>query len=220
METLTIIPGGQFSHAFALVDADGIALEGVLSVGVVIELAGVEYLAADLSGADGAWTLALSGTRTASLPAEKSLRYVLTIAFYDGATPLTFRGIVETMRTPIEYVAGHGVTGVSSETGKHISGVDHLRQSIIDILQTRIGTRVMRRDYGSNIPNIVDAPINEDLRVDLYVAVAEALDKWEPRLTLTSIEFESVSEGKVTLVLTGEYLPDGEEITLEGILVQ
>lgn len=39
--------------------------------------------------------------------------------------------------------------GMNSETGKTISGIEHLKQSIVDILTTPVGTRVMRRDYGS-----------------------------------------------------------------------
>ena len=33
----------------------------------------------------------------------------------------------------------------------------HLNQSIADILTTPIGTRVMRPDYGSNIPRLIDS---------------------------------------------------------------
>ncbi|NBO96416.1 MAG: phage baseplate protein, partial [Betaproteobacteria bacterium] len=39
--------------------------------------------------------------------------------------------------------------GINAQTGQPLAGIDHLRQSIRDILTTRIGTRVMRRDYGS-----------------------------------------------------------------------
>jgi phage baseplate assembly protein W len=72
--------------------------------------------------------------------------------------------------------------GTDKNTGKALDGKAHLRQSITDILNTRIGTRVMRRDYGSDLPNLIDNPINDEFAVDLYVALAEALDKWEPRL--------------------------------------
>ena len=38
---------------------------------------------------------------------------------------------------------------------------EHIDQSIGDILSTPIGTRVMRPDYGSRIPRLVDRPINQ-----------------------------------------------------------
>ena len=50
--------------------------------------------------------------------------------------------------------------GMNRETGKSIDGVDHLRQSVTDILTTRIGQRVMLRKYGSNLPELVDLPTN------------------------------------------------------------
>lgn len=65
--------------------------------------------------------------------------------------------------------------GVDASTGKPLSDLDHLRQSLRDILTTRIGTRVMRRDYGSRIPDLIDRPITPRLAVELYAAVAEAL---------------------------------------------
>src|SRR3546814_12586651 len=45
--------------------------------------------------------------------------------------------------------------GVDRATGQRLDGNDHLAQSIGDILSTPIGTRVMRRDYGS----MLTAPI-------------------------------------------------------------
>ena len=41
------------------------------------------------------------------------------------------------------------MNGINATTGAALSGMDHLRQSIRDILTTRVGTRVMRRAYGS-----------------------------------------------------------------------
>ncbi len=37
--------------------------------------------------------------------------------------------------------------GMNANTGKELEGIEHLKQSIIDILTTPIGSRVMRRDY-------------------------------------------------------------------------
>ena len=53
---------------------------------------------------------------------------------------------------------GFAMNGINAHTGQALSGIDHLRQSIRDILTTRIGTRVMRRDYGSRLPTLVDTP--------------------------------------------------------------
>ncbi len=78
-------------------------------------------------------------------------------------------------------------SGMDRTTGKPLTGIDHLRQSILDILSTRIGSRVMRRDYGSRVAELIDAPVNNAFAVALYAAVAEALDKWEPRFKLKKL---------------------------------
>ena len=39
--------------------------------------------------------------------------------------------------------------GMNSQTGLSISEVEHIRQSVRDILVTPVGSRVMRREYGS-----------------------------------------------------------------------
>jgi phage baseplate assembly protein W len=108
---------------------------------------------------------------------------------------------------------------MSGENGREIDGARHLFQSIRDILTTPIGTRVHRRDYGSDLPRLVDRPVNEALLVDIYAATAAALDRWEPRLELREIKIESASPGRVELSLEGVYRPEGREIKLEGIVV-
>ncbi|KRA15359.1 GPW/gp25 family protein [Lysobacter sp. Root604] len=95
--------------------------------------------------------------------------------------------------------------GMDARTGRAIDGIDHLRQSIADILTTPIGSRVMRRDYGSLIPELIDQPFNGATRVKLYGATATALMRWEPRIRLTRIELKAGSEpGAFTLDLIGQ----------------
>jgi len=110
------------------------------------------------------------------------------------------------------------MNGMNVNTGKALSGLDHLRQSISDILSTPIGSRVMRRDYGSRLFTLVDAPGNGNNLVQLYAAVAEALAKWEPRFKLARVWVSGINEeGQTTVSLQGEYLPNGKPITLENI---
>lgn len=92
-------------------------------------------------------------------------------------------------------------------TGKTITGLEHLRQSIGDILATPIGSRVMRRDYGSLVPALIDHPDNLNTQVRVYAAVASALMRWEPRFRLTRIESEREKgrAGYVLFRLHGSY---------------
>jgi hypothetical protein len=73
----------------------------------------------------------------------------------------------------------------------------------------------MRRDYGSRLFDLVDSPINNATIVDMYAATAEAIDKWEPRLRLDRVEIETAtSQGQLSLILHGEYLPEGKSVSL------
>ena len=111
------------------------------------------------------------------------------------------------------------MTGTSATTGKHLSGIDHLRQSIRDILTTPLGSRVMRQGYGSRLFDLVDRPFNQALKLEIFAAVVEALERWETRFKLTRTKVESYSDGETILTLEGRYLPEGKEIKLEGIIL-
>ena len=110
--------------------------------------------------------------------------------------------------------------GINAVTGKRLGGLAHLRQSIRDILTTPIGSRVMRRTYGSRLFRLVDAPLNRSTLLDLYAATAEALDLWEPRIRVISVTAVSSEAGGIELDLVAEYLPDGQTITLDGIVIK
>jgi len=111
------------------------------------------------------------------------------------------------------------MNGINSTNGKRLSGIDHLHQSIRDILTTPIGSRVMRRDYGSRLFDLIDAPLNRSTLTDLYAATAEALARWEPRFQLTKVKAVAASPGSVQLSLIGLYKPDGKVITIDGIII-
>lgn len=112
------------------------------------------------------------------------------------------------------------MNGINANTGKVLSGKDHLRQSIADILTTPLGSRVRRQEYGSRIFELVDAPTNSATITDMYAAVAEALARWEPRYRLTSVQAVFPSPGHIYLDLEGIYLPDGQPMRLDGIKVK
>ena len=94
--------------------------------------------------------------------------------------------------------------GMDRTTGRRLTGEAHLRQSITDILTTPIGSRIMRRAYGSHLPALIDAPITSETVVDVYQAAAEAIGRWEPRFQLRRVQVAAAEAGRMTLVLEGE----------------
>lgn len=81
--------------------------------------------------------------------------------------------------------------GMNASTGRSTTGLEHLYQSITKILTTPIGSRIARRDFGSELPELVDAPNNGATRVRLYAAAATALMRWEPRLKLSRVQLST-----------------------------
>ena len=92
------------------------------------------------------------------------------------------------------------MNGVNNRTGKRLSGAAHLRQSVSDILTTPIGSRVLVRDYGSNLFSLVDNPRDDMTRLQIIAASATALTRWETRLKVTRV-LVSFPEGKSGCVL-------------------
>lgn len=97
------------------------------------------------------------------------------------------------------------MAGMSATTGKALSGNAHLAQSIADILSTPLGSRVMRRDYGSLLFDLLDQPINAALPMLLRAATAGALRRWEPRLRLTRVTIDGEPQaGRLQLTIEGQ----------------
>lgn len=92
--------------------------------------------------------------------------------------------------------------GTHATTGQALAGNAHLGQSIADILMTPLGSRVMRREYGSLLPELIDQPFNDATRLRLYGATALALMRWEPRIRLIRVQlFQGTAAGTYTLDL-------------------
>ncbi|WOD12786.1 GPW/gp25 family protein [Pseudomonas sp. NyZ704] len=106
------------------------------------------------------------------------------------------------------------MTGMNRNTGKALEGVAHLRQSIADILTTPIGSRIMRRDYGSLLPSLIDQPQNAATNVRLYAATYIALMRWEPRLRLSRISIQQTGPGKSIIDLEGAYVDTTAPVSL------
>jgi phage baseplate assembly protein W len=109
------------------------------------------------------------------------------------------------------------MNGMDNATGRVLDGLAHLRQSVADILSTPIGSRVMRRDYGSRIFQRIDAPITGELVAEIYADVVEALFNYEPRIEVSAVSVASISNGHIVLDLEGKYLPTGEAIKLNNL---
>lgn len=98
-------------------------------------------------------------------------------------------------------------------TGRALSGIEHVVQSLGVLLTTPIGSRVMRREYGSLVPDLIDQPDNGATRVRLVSAIAGAVMRWEPRVRISRVQLQRGDEpGQATVLLSGTFLaPEGPQ---------
>ena len=78
--------------------------------------------------------------------------------------------------------------GMNASTGRGLGATDHIIQSVTDVLTTPVGSRVMRRDYGSELFYLIDQPQHAATRLRLMAATVQALINWEPRITITKVD--------------------------------
>lgn len=103
-------------------------------------------------------------------------------------------------------------TGVNAVTGKPLSDWEHVQQSIRKILTTPIGSRVMRRDFGSDLPDLVDKKMIGRNVLAVYAASAQAIARWEPRFRMRFGRVVTTSAGgMLELEIHGLYFPRGHK---------
>lgn len=92
----------------------------------------------------------------------------------------------------------------SRKTLEPLTEIAHIEQSIVDIITTPVGSRLMNRAYGSQLFSYVDQPLNEETRLNLIVATGEAIEQWEKRVSLKGLLLnpEAFAQGIVELLVT------------------
>ncbi|EGF93101.1 baseplate assembly protein W [Asticcacaulis biprosthecium C19] len=99
------------------------------------------------------------------------------------------------------------MTGMNRNTGAPISGLDQIVQDIGDVLTTPKGSRVMRRAYGSDLPDLVDRPQNRETAMLLVAASAGAISRWIRNVRVLRCQPAFSADGRGALTL--DVLPTG-----------
>jgi phage baseplate assembly protein W len=76
-----------------------------------------------------------------------------------------------------------------------------VEQAIRIVLSTAPGERAMRPEFGCAVHDCVFERIDADTLARIDQAVRVALDRWEPRIALEDIGFETRSEGELLVQL-------------------
>ena len=77
-----------------------------------------------------------------------------------------------------------------------VASQDHarIRESIVQILGTRVGERFMRPDFGSRLHELVFETNDSVLKGLIRHYVIDAIRKWEKRVVITEVTFEDGPE--------------------------
>jgi phage baseplate assembly protein W len=106
--------------------------------------------------------------------------------------------------------------GIHPETGKVIVGWERTSASLVKCITTELRSRVERRDFGSNVPNLLDKPQNDEAVMDFYMAVVEAIEPrfvngrvyGEPCFELSDISLDLSDIANPVIALNGVEYPD------------
>ena len=118
-------------------------------------------------------------------------------------------------RAKVQLSGRKQIQGMNKSTGRVLTDTDHLQQSIADILLTPIGSRVMRRNYGSRLLELISQPYVTSTVLQVYAAIADALRQWEPRFTLKKVQAKwsdinqqavDREDGILNIEMSGDYL--------------
>ena len=82
---------------------------------------------------------------------------------------------------------------------------EHVRQSILLILQTAKGDRVMHPDFGSGLRNLVFAPITATTTALVGHEVKDALIRFEPRIDVLDVAVTADAKEQGLLLINIEY---------------
>ena len=82
---------------------------------------------------------------------------------------------------------------------------ESVRQSILIILSTAKGERVMRPTFGCNLHELVFAVNNRATQATAAFEVRDALEAWEPRIDLLEVEATSGGERGEQLLISIDY---------------
>jgi uncharacterized protein len=100
------------------------------------------------------------------------------------------------------------MAGMDQVTGGLVDGWDHVGQSVLNLFTTAFFSRVMRPYVGSNVIRILGQNVNEQTVSRVRVAIAVALDLFEPRFKPYRVDLVDVGRtGNSSWIIMGIYIP-------------
>jgi uncharacterized protein len=85
-------------------------------------------------------------------------------------------------------------------------GENDIEQAMGVILSTAPGERPMRPEFGCEVHDLIFDTIDAAMIGKMDTAIRNALDRWEPRIVVTGIDFDLADKNEGQLAVTIEYI--------------
>ena len=82
-----------------------------------------------------------------------------------------------------------------------VSLEEDVRQAILLIMQTTLGERLMRPDFGAGLNRLVFEPVSRTTMALVQNAVETALIDWEPRIDINTVRVTTNPEARNSLLI-------------------
>ena len=116
------------------------------------------------------------------------------------------------------------MSGIAAEHWGVIDNFASALQGVETVLTTRIGTRVMRREFGGGVAELLGRALTPPTFAAFQQLIASAIDLWEPRFLVRKITVtgttDEVRAGTAGFSFEVDYRPRGHlgDFTLERVV--
>lgn len=115
------------------------------------------------------------------------------------------------------------MSGVDRATGTAIGNFASACQGVEVILSTAIGERLMRRQFGGGVVELLGRLMRPELFAAFIALIATAIDVWEPRFRVRAVRFtgavDQVRQGQAGIAIEVDWRPRGHlgDFRVEGV---
>ncbi|MFN4098150.1 MAG: GPW/gp25 family protein [Pararhodobacter sp.] len=116
------------------------------------------------------------------------------------------------------------MAGIDRRTGRPAGNLASAFQSVEVIFSTRLGERIMRREFGAGLAELLGRLATRSLFVAFQTLIATAIDLWEPRFAVRRIivqgSVDGLRLGQARFSIEVDYRPRGHlgDETVERVL--
>ncbi len=96
------------------------------------------------------------------------------------------------------------MNGMDEKSGKFISGMPYLKQSVRRIIRRPKKSLVMHPKFGTTLPEFVGENITDQELVDLTSDITDSLEEGIPELK-PEFKFGKIVEGYIPITVTGSF---------------